>query len=241
MNSLKKSKITFVSTIVDPTLPEPIPASKKMPEWYKSIPRYVGGKKKPPTNSAGTSGTIKTCMPVLDVMTSGYLILSSADVFIEKNEQGRFYSWANYDLITFHGQTQVTGYPKLEKKLKLEDVPKFTNHWIVQTPKGYSSLFVTPFHHDLPFTILPAIVDTDTYFNSVNFPFLPDPDFEGLIPKGTPIAQVIPFKRDNWEMSVKLIENSKEAQKNLLQVAKSLSTQFFDKYKRNHWVAKSYK
>jgi hypothetical protein len=81
MNSLKKSKITFVSTIVDPTLPEPIPASKKMPEWYKSISRYVGGKKRPPTNSSSTNGTIKTCMPVLDVMTSGYLILSSADVF----------------------------------------------------------------------------------------------------------------------------------------------------------------
>jgi hypothetical protein len=161
--------------------------------------------------------------------------------FIEKNEQGRFYSWANYDLITFHGQGQLTGYPKLEQKMKLESVPKFTNHWIVQTPKGYSSLFVTPFHHDLPFTILPAIVDTDTYFNPVNFPFLPDPDFEGLIPKGTPIAQVIPFKRDNWEMSVKHIEDSKEAQKNFLQVARNLSTQFFDRYKRNNWVAKSYK
>lgn len=233
-------KITFVSTIVDPTLPEPIPASKKTPEWYKSIPRYVNGEKKPFIDSSA-SGTIKTCMPVLDVITSGYLIFSSADVFIQKTEEGRFYHWANYDLITFHGQSQVTGYPKLEKKMKLESVPKFTNHWIVQTPKGYSCLFMTPFHRDLPFTILPAIVDTDTYFNAINFPFLPDTDFEGLIPKGTPIAQVVPFKRDNWEMSVEHLSESKDSQNNFLKVNRGLATQFFDKYKKNHWVAKSYK
>jgi hypothetical protein len=233
-------KINFVQSIIDSTLPQPIPASKKIPEWYKSIPRYIGGNKKPNKDS-GTDGTIKTCMPILDVMTSGYLILSSADVFIQKNEDGRFYSWADYDLISFHGQGQVTGYPKLQKKLQLENVPKFNNFWIVQTPKGYSSLFITPFHHDLPFTILPAIVDTDTYFNPVNFPFLPDPDFEGLIPKGTPIAQVIPFRRDSWEMSVDSLEDSKTKQKKYIGVAKGLTTTFFDKYKKNHWVSKSYK
>lgn len=234
-------KITFTSSIDDPTLPEPTPASKKMPEWYKSISRYIGGEKKPPTDSSGTTGTIKTCMPVLDVITSGYLILSSADVFIQKTDEGRFYNWSSYDLISFHSQIQVTGYPKLKEKMKLESVPKFTNHWIVQTPKGYSSLFVTPFHHDLPFTILPAIVDTDTYFNAINFPFLPDPDFEGLIPKGTPIAQVIPFKRDSWEMSIEHLVDSKDLQNKWLRVRKGLETMFFDRYKRNHWKVKSYK
>jgi hypothetical protein len=234
-------KINFVSTIIDPTLPKPIPASKMMPEWYRSIPRYIGGEKKPPINGGATSGTIKTCMPILDTMTSGYLILSSADVFIEKQSEGRFYSWSAYDLITFHSQNQLNGYPKLEKKMKLENVPKFTNHWVVQTPKDYSCLFITPFHHDLPFTILPGIVDTDTYFNAINFPFLPDPDFEGLIPKGTPIAQVIPFKREEWKMSVGNLEDSKELQKKFLGVRRGLDTLFFDKYKKNHWATKGYK
>jgi len=234
-------KITFFPTIIDPSLPEPKPAVKNLPEWYKSIPRYIEGEKKPPSDGIGTNATIKACMPVLDVMTSGYLIFSSADVFIEKNETGKFYSWANYDLITFHGQKQVTGYPKLQEKLELGSVPKFTNHWIVQTPKGYSSLFITPFHHDLPFTILPAIVDTDTYFNAVNFPFLPDPNFEGLIPKGTPIAQVLPFCRENWEMNIEKIEDSKTQQNNFTRVLRELNTTFFDKYKKTHWKAKNYK
>jgi hypothetical protein len=234
--------IKFVSIVTgDPTLPKPIPASKKIPEWYKSIPRYLGNEKKPPLDSSGTAGTVKACMPVLDSISSGYLILSSADIFIQKNEGVRHYTWADYNLITFHAQEQVSGYPNLEKKLNLENVPKFNNYWIVQTPKNYSSLFITPFHHDLPFTILPAIVDTDTYFNPVNFPFFPDPDFEGLIPKGTPIAQVLPFKRDDWEMSIENVEDSKIYQKNFLTVLKTLHTQFFDKYKKNNWIAKTYK
>lgn len=201
----------------------------------------MGGEKKPPLEGHATSGTIKTCMPVLDVMTSGYFILSSADVFIQKTEQGRFYSWPNHNLITFHNQDQITGYPALQERMGSESVPKFTNHWIVETPKGYSCLFISPFHHDLPFTILPAIVDTDTYFNAINFPFFPDPKFEGLIPKGTPIVQVIPFKRDNWEMEVNQIEDSKDSQKKWLGVQQNMFTQFFDRYKRSHWVGKSYK
>jgi len=27
-------------------------------------------------------------------------------------------------------------------------------------------------------------------------------NFEGLIPKGTPVIQVIPFKRDNWKSNI---------------------------------------
>jgi hypothetical protein len=233
-------KIIFTSSILDPSLEEPIPASKKIPEWYKSISRYIGNEKKP-SESGGTSGTVKTCMPVLDSITSGYLILSSSDVYIEKKDGERYYSWADNNLISFHGQQQATGYPNLENKMGKESIPKFNNPWIVKTPKGYSCLFITPSHHDLPFTILPGIVDTDTYFNAVNFPFMPDPDFEGLIPKGTPIAQVLPFRRENWEMSVEHLADSKKLQKQWQSVSKELSTRFFDRYKKIFWSAKSYK
>ena len=112
-------KITFVSTNADPSIPEPIPAVKKIPEWYKSIPRYTGKEKKPTTDN-GVDSTIKTCMPVLDAMTAGYLILSAADLYISKKEEGTYYQWANHDLITFHSPQQITGYPKSDTKLKGE-------------------------------------------------------------------------------------------------------------------------
>jgi hypothetical protein len=233
-------KITFVSISTDPSIPEPVPAIKKIPDWYKSIPRYINKEKKPDIDNI-VDGTIKTCMPVLDAMSAGYLILSSSDIYISKKPEGTLYQWANHDAITFHNPNQITGYPKSDVKLKGEKPPKFTNNWIVKTPKNYSCLFVTPFHHDLPFTTLPGIVDTDTYFNAVNFPFIPDPDFEGLIPRGTPIAQVIPFKRNSWSMSVESLEESSKLQKMFLKVKGNLNSEYFDKYKKYYWSKKQYK
>ena len=110
--------------------------------------------------------------------------------------------------------------------------------WSIKTPKGYSCLFVQPFHRESIFTIMPGVVDTDLYTGPVNFPFvLNDPNFEGLIPRGTPIAQVIPFKRDDWYM-----EFGKEKEINeQSDTVKNLRTLFFDSYKTMFRQKKQYK
>jgi hypothetical protein len=46
-----------------------------------------------------------------------------------------------------------------------------------------------------------GFVDTDQYdMSPINFPFFLKEDFEGTIKNGTPIAQVIPIKRDSWSL-----------------------------------------
>jgi hypothetical protein len=45
-------------------------------------------------------------------------------------------------------------------------------------------------------------VDTDVLETHANSPFVIEENFEGIIPKGTPMFQVIPFKRENWEMEI---------------------------------------
>jgi hypothetical protein len=89
------------------------------------------------------------------------------------------------------------------------------------------------------FTILPGVVDTDQYKAPVNFPFvLNEADkFEGLIPAGTPMAQVIPFKRDSWQMEL----GSQEEFKEQLKVTNKLRTKFFDSYKTQYRQLKEYK
>jgi hypothetical protein len=236
-------EINFVSTSPDLTLPKPIPASKKIPDWYKKIPRFINNKKQPDLISNQSTGTIKTCMPVLDAMTTGYLILSENDVFISKNQnntEGTYFQWTGGVPITFHSKDQVTGYPMPKSRTVEEGLPKFHCSWIVQTPKNYSCLFVTPLHHDLPFTIFPGVVDTDSYFNPVNFPFLLDPSFEGLIPKGTPVAQVIPFKRENWKMKTDRLEDNPKLDKKNRISKSTLFGEFWDRYKRHFWVKKEY-
>jgi len=97
-------------------------------------------------------------------------------------------------------------------------------------------LFKPLAHNPNPwFEILEGIVDTDNYSAPVNFPFvLKNSTEEFLIPAGTPIAQVIPFKRDEWEST--FVEDKDEPMK----VANYLNSHFFDRYKRLFWERKSY-
>jgi hypothetical protein len=215
----------------------PKPASKFLPTWYKNIGSYLGNEKKPIGNGT-VAPTIKRCIPVLDAITSGYIITLPADIYvsIKKNnngENGQFFEWPSLDLIEFHPIDQAPGHP-LSKPYPY---PKFRNPWAIKTPKGYSTLFVQPFHRESVFTILPGIVDTDIYTAPVNFPFvINDPNFEGYIKRGTPIAQAIPIKRDRWTMEMGNEQDFVEQNS----VALKLKTKFFDSYKSTFWDKKEY-
>jgi hypothetical protein len=178
-------------------------------------------------------------MPVFDAITSGYIITLPADVWVsiienENGEKTQHFEWSNYGLISFHPIQQAENHPER----KPYPYPKWINFWSVKTPVGYSCLFTHPMHRDLPFTILPGIVDTDKYTSPVNFPMvINDPNFQGLISKGTPIAQVIPFKREPWSMKIggkkELIEERS--------VNSKLQTKLFDRYKSMFRSTKEYK
>ena len=93
-------------------------------------------------------------------------------------------------------------------------------------------------HRGVPFTIMPGIVDTDTFDHPVNFPFqMNEKGFEGVIKAGTPMVQVIPFKRDEWEMQI----GSQEELIQQVKVTNKLRSVFFDSYKRQYRQVKEYK
>jgi hypothetical protein len=212
---------------------EPVPASKLIPDWYKKQNAYLNNVKEP-TDSAGTTATIKKCMPVFDSMNLGYLLLLPADVYVSQKDGLPFYKWMNFDLISFHPVEQADKHP-LNNGVPFA---KFINPWAIKTPKGYSCLFVEPFHSNLPFTSMAGVVDTDKYTAPVNIVFvLKDPNFTGLIPKGTPIAQVIPFKRNKWKMAI----GKKSDLDEQFNVSRLLNTVFFDRYKTMFRVPKEFK
>jgi hypothetical protein len=212
----------------------PIPASKLLPEWYKNLESYISGKRKPDGN-AGTNATAKKCIPIFDAITAGYLILSPADVYVSQKNGVPFYEWSRFELIAFHPVEQAPNHPNRNGHI---EYPKWINPWAIKTPKGYSCLFTAPKHRYNPFTILDGIVDTDNYGAQVNFPFvLNDINFEGMIPAGTPIAQVIPFKRDSFELEIGKYSEVELAHKTV----NKLKTKFFDSYKTQFWTKKEYK
>jgi hypothetical protein len=215
--------IIFTDTINQKTLEQPVPASQLIPDWYKNLESYRGGAKKP-NGTGGTTATIKRCMPVFDAITAGYIVTLPADVYVSIKDGEQHFEWANYNLVQFHPVEQAPTHPMGNG----HDYPKWTTHWSIRTPKGYSTLFVQPMHRESVFTIFPGIVDTDEYYSPVNFPFvMNDFNFEGLIPKGTPLGQLIPFKRESWTMKIggpKDLEKHKKSQD-------LLETKIFDRYK----------
>lgn len=250
----KFNEIIFTDTFGVSEEYYPKPAGKLIPDWYKTLESYMGGKKEPDEDDK-PNGTIKRCMPVFDAISSGYIIELPVDIWVKQKEQppkvGDLnsildvnnletqprYQWTNFNIIEFHSIEQAPNHPNRGGHRDL--YPKFMNPWAIKTPPGYSTIFVQPFHRDAPFTILPGVVDTDTYTAPINFPFvLNDAEkFSGLIPAGTPIAQVIPFKREIWQMKIggqdELVEQAK--------VRSKVRTKFFDNYKTQFRQQKEYK
>lgn len=234
-------KIKFTNVLAVPEQYYPKPASAFVPEWYKDLESYIGGEKKP-SGGGQTTGTIKRCMPVFDAISSGYIIPTYTDVWITRkvdedgNRLPEWYEWSNFEPIQWHPVEQAPNHPN--RNGHVGSYPKWINPWSIKTPPGYSSLFIQPLHHGGEFTILAGVVDTDVYSAPVNFPFvLNKPDFEGLIPAGTPMAQVIPFKRDSFEMELGNESDMIDQHK----VTAFLRTKFFDSYKINFRQKKEYR
>jgi hypothetical protein len=181
----------------------PAPAKNVLPEWYKNQEPYVG--EKIPNNAGMFNSTIKHCMPVFDALTTGYILTMPTDVhFVPDSNGGIGTSWPvlNRTIIESHSPDQVSKFD-LDADV-WHGVPfKLINGWIVKTPPGYSTLFTMPmWRGENRFHVFSGVVDTDTYPNAVNFPFLVKKDFTGTIENNTPFVQLIPFKRDDWEASV---------------------------------------
>ncbi len=100
---------------------------------------------------------------------------------------------------------------------------KFLNFWTIATPAGWSCLFVQPLNRpNGVFEVVAGIVDTDTYRSPIHFPFFAIGD-DGLhvIEKGSPLIQVIPFRRDSAEIAADIRAETPEEAATRLKVLRN--------------------
>jgi hypothetical protein len=225
----------------------PVPSKFNIPEWFKDL------------KHDNKNITVKGCMPFLDSLTAGYILKMPIDFYLEHNvtidgeKKTCFMSSAelvnsesnklnlNFNGVdNSHSTKQLKNSPIVEKNNNLP-IHKIRNPWIIKTPPGYSCLF-TPLlnNQDDRFSIIPAIVDTDTFELEINFPIIfnseKNKELKTLIKRGTPYVQIIPFKRDSWEMSVQSIDETELNKKRAF--FKKLIT---NTYKTFFWKKKSWK
>lgn len=231
------NKIRFTHRYDNNYLYPPKPAYECIPDWYKNTLGYVT--KKPSVEYATSTGTIKKCIPVFDALTAGYILFTPCDVWVRPGIDGvPEYQWSSSpNKIAIHPIEQADKYPS--DTHNNTPFPKWINDWIITTPSGYSCMFISPMHNPNPwFDIAPGIVDTDTYRSCVHFPFtLKNTQGEYLIPAGTPMVQVIPFKRTSWKM---VFGNKKDIEI-MEKTDKKLFSQFFNRYKTMFWHRKEFK
>jgi len=228
----KKPVLQYESAIE--IYPNIITAAKNhVPEWYKNITKWKNNEIF--DIEKGFNKSLKFCMPIIDSMTSGYMIVLPNDLYV-KNNNGAPY--ITYNDIEFP--------PSARENVSSLDLVPFGHHpteFVWQSgvsntvPIGYSLLFTHPFNrHDLPFTTLSGIVDGGFVMHpNGKIPFFIKQGFEGIIPQGTPIIQLIPYRQENW---------SSKTTKGLTKIAeqqyKKSCSLIYGWYKKTFWTRKKY-
>lgn len=213
---------------------KPEPAINNIPDWFKDSGLFINGDSLH-IEPRGPNLSIKKCVPFLDSMTAGYYIFLSSDIFVDPNDSESLIHWSiDEKIVDSHSLEQLEKYSI--PNIFLKNPLKWINQYIISTPKGYSVYITHPQHrNDLPFHTLSGIVDSDRHPIPINFPFFLHKDFSGIIPRGTPIAQVFPFKREDWKMSVEKSEKNIEAKEKLF------FSKIINSYRKDFWVKKSYR
>lgn len=235
---MMSNKINFIPATkgVELLISPPKPAKFYIPDWFKNIPGV--NEKNLIVNEGGIPQVnVKNCIPFFDGFTSGYIQETWVDIYIDTDSDG--------DVI-FNQASIVT--PTIMSFREKSDMPiekdyynfEFTwfQSWMPKLPEGYSCLFLNPINRiELPFYTTSAVVDSDkmNYSHGGNIPFYIKKGFTGLIPAGTPMYQMIPFKRESWSMSTEKYNGEKaEVGSN------DLRRNFLGSYKKRLWSKKEY-
>ena len=242
---MRETKVLFEPAFQDADVfyDKPQPAARSIPEWYKKMPLTIDGTNavRIPKDGSVNNSTLKGCSPFLDSLTAGYIMTTPCDIQVSKNPEE--------NSLSFNWTIDLPGLVSSHDSRQVENIPPSSNFdggalkwkagWKMITPKGYSTLFTHPLNRDdLPFYTLSGIVETDTYGLATEFPFLMNTaitDNYFILPKGTPIVQAIPFKRDNWKSEYLEFD----LEKNKRQQAKLRST-IVKSYKKNYWQNKKF-
>ncbi len=188
---------------------KPVLAKSISADWWKKakVAEVVSGQ---------VNKTVRSCPAMQDWLSSGYLILANRDLFVkngvtEEDSDSKFYHTEDTILDGMDSYSSAT-HPHIQMHdafnymstmdAPVKDAFKMSSAWDITTPPGYSCFYLDPFlfQNDY-FATFQGIIDTDKFnVNKDNSQiiFYPKVDHSFVITKGTPICQIIPYKREEW-------------------------------------------
>jgi len=197
----KKTANRLIKYASDVPLHKLLPAKSVIPDWYKETPKHPKGSN---MNQLPLKKSFKACSPFLDSFSTGYVLTTSCDLAVDNTtEKDTVITW-NKDI----------GYLPIDLRSHEASIPNrklpipegfSSQHFVWQTrisytiPKGYSALLTHPLNrYDLPFLTLSGVIDGHMTLHFGNLPVFFNKAFNGIITQGTPYAQIILFKTEDW-------------------------------------------
>jgi hypothetical protein len=218
-------------------IPSIFPAKQAIPEWYKAGVRIGDLDESKKIKILPVNAGFKLCAPFLDSMTLGYMIPLMADIAIKQTEGGPSITYSNVlgDPVFLRDTGSINStLPVPEGLSELHFV--WRTSIALKIPKGYSALITHPLNRfDLPFITLSGVADGEFVMPHGQIPVFFSNTFEGIIPRGTPIAQVILFKQENWSSKI-----DKTIIDEAIKTSHVSEATAFGYYKNNIWKKKSY-
>lgn len=225
-------------------LAKPVKAKKALPEWFKRLAPAAESTVDCPVTGKPLSykkPTAKKCIPMVEASGHGVMIPAWTDftVIISRDENnelmGRMLMGTYGQDYGEHDHTwdQVGDAVNIEKQAGLKQIFKFMSPWRIRTPEGYSIFVKNPANHFNPdFELFEGVIDSDNYNLTINLPFFWKNGAEGtyLIEKGTPLAQVMLVKREDFDIKFGIISHLE-----INQQENKLASKANDRYKTLFW------
>lgn len=183
-------------------LPRPVAARGMLPDWLRDMPAHAH------SDIHGRDiRTVKQCPPFIDAMAYGFTILLPCDVSVDRGA----FSW-QWDVpepatqghprapLSFHVPAQFPNAPFARDG---QAALKFNSFWTIELEPDWSLFATHPVNRDdLPFRLISGLVDSDRFYDGgINFPAVwTQPDFSGVLPKGTPVAQCFAVPRAPYDV-----------------------------------------
>jgi hypothetical protein len=198
-NKVKPGEILFTPT--DNRLMESAPFANNLtnlPDWFRTISKQ--------------GAALRRCAGTVDLLAAGVTLPMWTNYRFRPDGNGAWETGADdfYPSAVTGGQPtsigQASGFnyhstgecPMTSvRKMETGQYPKLINPWRMETAPGWSTLLIPCYWEPSEdYTVVPAIVHTD-YYHSMNVVLNLTGDRAFGIKYNTPIAQLIPFKRDS--------------------------------------------
>jgi hypothetical protein len=223
---------------------QPKPAAAFVPKWWQQVPKTTNRMKWFGDNPIEvTAPTAKQCPSFAHWFSQGYVLPAWCDIKINHDPVTDLYTWSagregSPYKIDIHENDQLLSHSDLiyfGRKPSL--VFKLVSPWYITTPKNWSIYQLPMFYHNSQdWVVLPGVIDTDNS-HEINQQILYFGNGKDVfIPKGTPLVQYVPFKREKLTLKTeKLTKQNELAIKTAkLKITSRLHGGYLNMTKENH-------